>query len=54
MIAWLEGTLREKAPTAIVIDANGVGYELLVSLATFDALPDAGKTVALHVRTVVR
>ena len=54
MIAWLEGKLREKTPTAIVLDVGGVGYELLISLTTFDALPDCGKTVALHVRTVVR
>lgn len=54
MIAWLEGALREKAPTRVVLDVGGVGYELLVSLRTFEALPDCGKTVALHVRTVVR
>lgn len=54
MIAWLEGTLREKAPTRVLLDVGGVGYELLVSLRTFEVLPDCGKTVALHVRTVVR
>lgn len=54
MIAWLEGVLRHKAPTRVVVDVSGVGYELLVSLQTFEQLPDAGKTVALYVRTVVR
>ena len=54
MIAWLEGTLREKAPTRIVVDVQGVGYELLVSLNSYTALPDEGKTVALHVHTHVR
>jgi Holliday junction DNA helicase RuvA len=54
MIAWLEGVLREKAPTRVVLDVGGVGYELLISLRTFETLPDCGKTVALHVRTVVR
>lgn len=54
MIAWLEGRLREKTPTRIVLDVNGVGYELLVSLQSFERLPDAGKTLAMHVRTVVR
>ena len=29
MIAWLEGNLREKAPTRIVLDVRGVGYELI-------------------------
>ena len=54
MIAWIEGVLREKEPTRIVLDVSGVGYELLISLATFAALPDVDKTVALQVRTVVR
>ena len=49
MIAWLEGALREKAPTRVLLDASGVGYELLVSLQTFERLPDCGKTVALPV-----
>lgn len=54
MIAWVEGQLREKSPTSVVVDVSGVGYELAISLRTFEALPDPGKTVGLHVRTVVR
>lgn len=54
MIAWLEGTLREKAPTRIVLDVHGVGYELLVPLSTSETLPELGKTVALLVHTAVR
>ncbi len=54
MIAWLEGVLRDKAPTRIVLDVRGVGYELLIPLSTFDALPDPGKTVSLLVHTAVR
>jgi len=54
MIAWLEGKLREKAPTRVVLDVGGVGYELLVSLQTFESLPEIGKSISLHVRTVVR
>jgi len=54
MIAWLEGNLREKAPTRIVLDVRGVGYELLVPLSTFESLPDLGKTVSLLVHTAVR
>ena len=54
MIAWVEGVLREKAPTRVVLDVGGVGYELMVSLGTFEALPETGKTISLHVRTVVR
>lgn len=54
MIARLEGVLREKAPTRVVIDVGGVGYEVLIPLSTFTALPDEGKTVALRIHTHVR
>jgi Holliday junction DNA helicase RuvA len=54
VIAWVEGILREKEPTRVVVDVRGVGYELLISLQSFEQLPDCGKTLALHVRTVVR
>lgn len=54
MIAHLEGVLREKAPTRAVVMVGGVGYEVLVSLATFGALPDEGKPVSLRVHTHVR
>jgi len=54
MIAWLEGCLREKAPTRVVLDVQGVGYELQIPLSTFEALPGLGKTVALLVHTAVR
>ena len=54
MIAWLEGALRDKTPTRIVLDVHGVGYELFVPLSTSEALPEIGKTVSLLVHTAVR
>jgi Holliday junction DNA helicase RuvA len=54
MIAHLEGVLREKAPTRAIVNVAGVGYEVLVSLSTFSALPDEGKTVSLRIHTHVR
>ncbi len=54
MIAYLEGELREKEPTRVVLDVGGVGYEVLIPLSTFYELPDEGKTVALRVHTHVR
>ena len=54
MIAHLEGLLRQKAPTRAVVDVGGVGYEVLVSLSTFAALPDGGKPVSLRIHTHVR
>jgi len=54
MIAHLEGVLREKTPTRAVVAVGGVGYEVQVSLTTFGALPDAGKSVSLRIHTHVR
>lgn len=54
MIAYLKGTLTERAPTRIVVEAHGVGYEVLVPLSTSDVMPETGKDVKLltyhHVR----
>ena len=54
MIAWLEGRLRERAPTRVVLDVQGVGYELFVPLSTSEVLPELGKSVSLLVHTAVR
>jgi holliday junction DNA helicase RuvA len=54
VIAHLEGVLRVKTATRIVVAVGGVGYEVLVSLSTFTALPDEGKTVSLRIHTHVR
>jgi Holliday junction DNA helicase RuvA len=54
MIARLEGTLLERAPTRVLIDVRGVGYEAWIPLSTYSQLPDEGKTVALRIYTHVR
>jgi Holliday junction DNA helicase RuvA len=54
MIATLNGTILAKAPTSVILDVAGVGYELLVSGRTYDALPETGGTCFLRVQTVVR
>lgn len=54
MISWLEGTLREKYTDHVVVNVNGVGYELLISLSTFSSLPDVGKTLSMYAKTVAR
>lgn len=41
MIAHIQGRLVEKSPTDIVIDCQGVGYQLHISLHTFSLLPDS-------------
>jgi Holliday junction DNA helicase RuvA len=54
VIARLEGVLRDLAPTQVVIDVGGVGYEVHIPLSTFTDLPDEGKTVALRIHTHAR
>ncbi|RAR48157.1 Holliday junction branch migration protein RuvA [Flavobacterium lacus] len=41
MIAHIQGRLVEKTPTDVVIDCNGVGYQLHISLHTFSLIPDS-------------
>ena len=51
MIAYIRGTLAEKGPDRVVIEAGGVGYELLIPVSTFDRLPREGgeaKLLAWH------
>ena len=43
MIAHIQGILESKTPTHVVIDVNGVGYMLNISLNTYDSLPSKGK-----------
>ena len=40
MITQLKGRLIEKNPTSVVIDCNGVGYEVNISLNTFSQIKD--------------
>ncbi len=54
MISRLTGKLIDKQPPQIVIDVNGVGYEVDVSMQTFYNLPATGETVQLYTQLVVR
>lgn len=54
MIGFLRGTVLEKAPERLLVDVQGVGYELRVPLSTFYQLGEPGAQVALHVHTHVR
>ncbi|MCK5050900.1 MAG: Holliday junction branch migration protein RuvA [Candidatus Cloacimonetes bacterium] len=49
MYSYLKGVLSEKYPTIIVVDCNGVGYELFIPLSTYDKLPETGKEVKILV-----
>jgi holliday junction DNA helicase RuvA len=54
MIGRLTGTLAEKAPPQILLDCNGVGYELDVPMSSFYNLPALGERVTLLTHFVVR
>ena len=54
MIGRLTGLLAEKNPPQIVLDVNGVGYELDVPMSTFYNLPSAGERVTLLTHFAVR
>ncbi|WP_229008669.1 Holliday junction branch migration protein RuvA [Methylophilus sp. Leaf408] len=54
MIARLNGRLLEKSPPLIVVDCNGVGYEVEVPMSTFYNLPELGQPVQLLTHMVVR
>ncbi len=54
MIGRLSGTLLEKNPPQILLDVQGVGYELDVPMSTFYNLPALHEKVVLHTHFVVR
>jgi Holliday junction DNA helicase RuvA len=54
MIAHLTGLLLTKSTQSLIIDAGGIGYEVIVPLSTFYALPGEDERVNLHVYTHVR
>ncbi|HEX9653604.1 MAG TPA: Holliday junction branch migration protein RuvA [bacterium] len=54
MIAQLTGTLAEKTPTRIILDVNGVGYEVQIPLTTYEKLDELGMRVKLQTYLNVR
>lgn len=54
MIAFLRGRLLDKQPNLLVVDVQGVGYEVHVPLSTYYDVGDAGADVALRIYTHVR
>ncbi|HYF42372.1 MAG TPA: Holliday junction branch migration protein RuvA [Ramlibacter sp.] len=54
MIGRLNGTLADKNPPQVLVDCNGVGYEVDVPMSTFYSLPGVGDKVSLLTHFVVR
>ena len=54
MITFLKGTLTDALPTQVVVEVNGIGYEVLIPLSSFEKLPALGQVVTLKTQLVVR
>ena len=54
MIGRLRGTIIEKSPNQLIVEAAGVGYEVQIPISTFTAVPDEGASVTLRIYTHVR
>lgn len=54
MIGWLQGSLLEKQAPTLLVNVNGIGYELEAPMTTFYDLPELEQTVTLFVHMVVR
>ncbi|MBR2252094.1 MAG: hypothetical protein IJ881_06810 [Neisseriaceae bacterium] len=54
MIAYLTGILIEKQPAHIILEVQGVGYEVHISMQTYAALPEIGQSVRLLTQQIIR
>lgn len=54
MIGQINGIILEKQPPQLLVDVNGIGYEIDAPMSTFYQLPDAGQKVKLFTHFVVR
>ena len=54
MIALITGVLTEKFPNSVIVDVQGIGYQVHIPLSTFYHLPEISKSVTLKIYTHVR
>ncbi|HRR41088.1 MAG TPA: Holliday junction branch migration protein RuvA [Syntrophales bacterium] len=54
MIASLQGTLTHKSLSGIIVEVNGIGYQVFVPLSTYYELPEVGLPVSLKIHTYVK
>ncbi|MBI5385324.1 MAG: Holliday junction branch migration protein RuvA [Verrucomicrobia bacterium] len=54
MITFLQGQLVEALPTQVIVDVQGVGYDLLIPLSSYDKLPKPGQPVKILTHLAIR
>src|SRR6188768_93259 len=54
MISFLHGKLVDALPTQVIVDVQGIGYEVLIPLSSFDKLPSPGQEVHLLTHLAIR
>ena len=54
MIAYLKGEYVQKSPTAVQVDVNGVGYEVLISLNTYSKIQDLSKGIEAGLTVLIK
>ena len=54
MIGWLHGSIVSKTPPGLILNVNGIGYEVETSMNTFCLLPEVGEVVSLYAHFWVR
>ncbi len=54
MLAYIQGTVVEKSPTRVVLDVNGLGYELHIPVSTYEKIPARGQQARLFTYLHVR
>jgi Holliday junction DNA helicase RuvA len=54
LIGYLTGKIISKKPTKILLDVNGVGYLVHISISTFEKLPELNESTSLYIYTSVK
>lgn len=54
MISFLDGILAEALPTQIVVDVQGVGYQVMIPLSSYERLPPVGNRIRVLTHLAVR
>lgn len=54
MISFIQGIIQEKQPPQLVVNVNGIGYEMFVPMTTFYELPEEGQHVTLYTHLIIR